>query len=74
MTYSQFLMSEQVLLYSLLTLVHRAIPPPPGSQTSFTTLCISAARTTLELHQSCFESIRACNSFLVLMYINWYVQ
>ncbi|KAF4962809.1 hypothetical protein FSARC_9131 [Fusarium sarcochroum] len=52
-----FYISENVLRLSLLTLVHRAAPPVPGSVTTFNYNCIAAARATLEKHEECIELI-----------------
>ncbi|KAK4639998.1 hypothetical protein QC761_611210 [Podospora bellae-mahoneyi] len=66
-----FLVSDHVLRLSLLTMVHRAVPNPPGSPTTFSTECINVARQTLGRHQECMELIKSTNCGLFSTYMHW---
>ncbi|KAK3296563.1 uncharacterized protein B0H64DRAFT_374636 [Chaetomium fimeti] len=52
-----FLLSDLVLRLSTRTLIHRAVPNPPGSPTTFTEPCIQTARETLRCHQECMAVV-----------------
>jgi len=70
-----FLLSDEVLRLSFLTLVHRAIPNPPGSSNTFTPECLRAARDTLARHLDCMEIVKASHaSQLFGTYMNWYAK
>ncbi|KAK0671251.1 putative transcriptional regulatory protein [Cercophora samala] len=66
-----FLVSDHVLRLSLLTMVHRAVPNPPGSPTTFSTECINVARQTLGRHQECMELIKSTDCGLFSTYMHW---
>ncbi|KAF6834065.1 fungal specific transcription factor domain-containing protein [Colletotrichum plurivorum] len=66
-----FNVSDEVLRLSLLTIIYRAVPSPPGSQTTFSTECIDAARATLQRHQDCMEIMAKDGYYLFPMYMNW---
>lgn len=67
-----WVMSDQVLLLSTVTLVHRAVPNPAGSPTTFTHDCIQAARETLARHQDCIAVVERSKLGLFPTYMNWY--
>ena len=50
---------ELVKQLSLLTLILRAVPAPPGAGTSITDECAAAARATLNMHQNSMAAIEA---------------
>ncbi|KAL0943723.1 fungal specific transcription factor domain-containing protein [Colletotrichum truncatum] len=66
-----FNVSDEVLRLSLLTIIYRAVPSPPGSPTTFSTECIDAARATLQRHQDCVEIMAKDGYYLFPMYMNW---
>ncbi|KAL2261569.1 hypothetical protein VTK26DRAFT_3876 [Humicola hyalothermophila] len=66
-----FVTSDCVLRLSLVTLVHRAVPNPPGSPTTFTEECIRAARATLDRHQDCIAVLERNKVMLFSSYMNW---
>ncbi|KAM7205739.1 fungal-specific transcription factor domain containing protein [Naviculisporaceae sp. PSN 640] len=63
--------SDAVLRLSLLTLVYRAVPHPPGSRTTFRPECIEAARATLERHQRCMAVVTNSHLSLFSIYMHW---
>lgn len=63
--------SDDVLYYSILTLIYRAIPAPKGSKSTFTPACVATARTALQKHDSCMAMLRPYGSLLVNLYIQW---
>ncbi|KAK0736357.1 hypothetical protein B0T21DRAFT_178670 [Apiosordaria backusii] len=66
-----FLVSDHVLRLSLMTLVYRAVPNPPGSPTTFSTECITVARQTLARHQECMALVERTNCGLFATYMHW---
>lgn len=66
-----FNVSDEVLRLSLLTIIYRAVPSPPGSPTTFSTECIDAARATLQRHQDCMKIMAKDGYYLFPMYMNW---
>ncbi|KAL9110672.1 MAG: hypothetical protein Q9227_004849 [Pyrenula ochraceoflavens] len=65
------LKSEDVVHFSLLTLIYRAMPHQPGSISTFDERCIMAARQTLDLHQNCVDVMHRTDSSLLAIYITW---
>ncbi|KAK4039663.1 hypothetical protein C8A01DRAFT_46920 [Parachaetomium inaequale] len=65
-----FIISDHVLRLSTTTLVHRAVPNPPGSPTTFTEDCIQTARDTLARHQECMAVIEKSTVGLFSTYMN----
>lgn len=63
--------SDDVLYYSILTLIYRAIPAPKGAKSTFTPACVAAARTALQKHDGCMAMLRPYGSLLVNLYIQW---
>ncbi|KAK4220323.1 fungal-specific transcription factor domain-containing protein [Rhypophila decipiens] len=63
--------SDAVLRLSLLTLVYRAVPHPPGSRTTFRPECVRAARATLERHQQCMAVVAQSEFGLFSIYMHW---
>lgn len=66
-----FNVSDEVLRLSLLTIIYRAVPSPPGSATTFSTECINAARATLQRHEDCMSIMEKDGFRLFPMYMNW---
>ncbi|KAJ0296291.1 hypothetical protein COL516b_011701 [Colletotrichum fioriniae] len=66
-----FNVSDEVLRLSLLTIIYRAVPSPPGSATTFGTECINAARATLQRHEDCMAIMAKDAYYLFPMYMNW---
>lgn len=69
-----FVTSEEVLRLSTRTLIHRAVPNPPGSSTTFSTECIQTARETLARHQDCMGVMEKTTAGLFSTYMNWYTH
>ena len=67
-----FILSDHVLRLSTRTLIHRAVPNPPGSPTTFTDECIQIARETLARHQECMAVVERTTAGLFSTYMNWY--
>ncbi|CAG8893549.1 unnamed protein product [Penicillium egyptiacum] len=64
--------SDEVLRLSILTLIYRAMPPDPGSRTTFGPECITSARCALEAHQAIVRGFEMHESSLLLsVYVNW---
>ncbi|KAH7142024.1 fungal-specific transcription factor domain-containing protein [Dactylonectria macrodidyma] len=68
---SFFIVSNDVLRLSLLTLAYRAAPRPTGSITTFSFDCIKAARATLERHQDCVVIMRKSAEAYLPTYDHW---
>ncbi|GAB1321099.1 Zn(2)-C6 fungal-type domain-containing protein [Madurella fahalii] len=66
-----FVIADHVLRLSTLTLVHRAVPNPVGSSTTFTAECIRAARATLARHQDCMAVVERSGIGLFSSYMSW---
>ncbi|ODM20934.1 hypothetical protein SI65_03987 [Aspergillus cristatus] len=66
-----YLSSDRVSRFSVLTLIYRAIPPPPDSPSAFTPHCIETARAALQAHQDCMISIKESNEILKCSYMHW---
>jgi hypothetical protein len=66
------ILGDELMHWSALTLVYRAIPSPPGSPSTFNHECIHAARQAFALHQEYMEM--AGESAVVRAgCIRWYV-
>ncbi|RGP59628.1 hypothetical protein FLONG3_11144 [Fusarium longipes] len=65
------LISDDVLRLSLLTLIYRATPAPPGSRATFIPECIEAARATLQRHQDCMDLLGRDNVLYFPSYVHW---
>ena len=63
--------SDEISLLASLTLVYRAIPPEPGSGSTFHAECIETARETLRMHQLCIDMLRT-KDYLATSYMHWY--
>ncbi|KAJ5245222.1 hypothetical protein N7489_005318 [Penicillium chrysogenum] len=64
--------SDEVLRLSILTLIYRAMPPDPGSRTTFGPECITSARCALEAHKAIVRGFEMHESSLLLSgYMNW---
>ena len=68
-----YIKSDKVSRYSVLTLIYRAIPPPPGSSSAFIPDCIESARAALEAHQVCMNTLKESNEVLKCSYMHWHV-
>lgn len=66
-----YLKSDEVSRLSVMTLIYRAIPPPPNSPSTFIADCVDTARATLELNQECMASMTE-NEALKCSYMHWY--
>ncbi|KAI1127902.1 fungal-specific transcription factor domain-containing protein [Nemania abortiva] len=68
-----YLKIEIVKQLSLLTLILRAIPAPPGSPTTITDECAAVAHETLDMHQQCMVAIEESkdDQFMTNRYLNW---
>jgi len=62
--------SDEVSIWSSVTLAYRALPPLPGSGSSFHPDCIEAARDTMQLHMQSMQILKN-NDFLASAYVNW---
>jgi hypothetical protein len=69
-----FIISDHVLRLSTRTLIHRAVPNPPGSPTTFAVECIQTARETLARHQECMAVVERTTAGLFSSYMNWSVH
>ncbi|PLB51963.1 fungal-specific transcription factor domain protein [Aspergillus steynii IBT 23096] len=66
-----YIRSDEVCRLSVLTLIYRAIPPPPDSPSTFIDECIETARTALERHQTCTAMFREVDEYLMRSYLHW---
>ncbi|KAK4139899.1 fungal-specific transcription factor-like protein [Dichotomopilus funicola] len=66
-----FILSDEIVRLSTRTLIHRAVPNPPGSPTTFTEDCILVARETLAKHQRCIALVESTAERLFSTYMNW---
>lgn len=66
------LKSDQVSMFSSLTLIYRALPPPRGSAGTFGPDCIDTARGAMRIHHACIDAVRDSDYFSSA-YIHWYV-
>jgi hypothetical protein len=62
--------SDEVSIYSSLTLVYRALPPLPGSSGTFNPHCIDMARETMRVHQQCMQLV-ADDEYTASAYLHW---
>ncbi|KAH7140388.1 hypothetical protein B0J13DRAFT_557619 [Dactylonectria estremocensis] len=60
-----------VFFLCTLTLIQKAIPPSPGSGSSFTSECINTAREALDKHHEFCEGILSENGHHIDTYFNW---
>ncbi|KAJ3548449.1 hypothetical protein NM208_g994 [Fusarium decemcellulare] len=65
------ILSDDVLRLSLLTLVHRAGPPPKDTLLAFTSPCIQAARATLQRHHDFLTVFEDMTSLYFMGYVHW---
>lgn len=70
-TYQLMHMMDKVLNRSVLTLLYRAIPSPPGSASTFTPECVEVARSALEKHEECMERLKPYDAHLKVLYVHW---
>lgn len=65
--------ADKVIRLAMLCTIHRAVPNPPGSATTFSNECIAAARATFHEHHACMDINNAANLDLFATYMNWCV-
>lgn len=65
-------LSDNVLRHSMITLIHRAVPPKHGSGIAFTEECINASRLSLQSHDACVAAI-GNNPRYMSIYFQWTV-
>jgi hypothetical protein len=70
-TYQLMHMMDKVLNRSVLTLLYRAIPSPPGSASTFTPECVEAARSSLEKHEEVMERLKPYDAHFKVLYVHW---
>jgi len=64
--------TDDVSLHSLLTLVYRALPPLPGSASTFSPHSIEAARAALQAHYCAIAAVAELNNeYLTRGYVHW---
>ncbi|KAL4886138.1 hypothetical protein BJY04DRAFT_213673 [Aspergillus karnatakaensis] len=64
--------ADEVQYLTLLTLIHRAMPRRDGAAATFSTDCITTARSALESHQAVvYELSTKASSFVLSAYVNW---
>ncbi|KAG8157953.1 hypothetical protein KVR01_012225 [Diaporthe batatas] len=73
-TYQLMLMMDKVLNLSVLTLLYRAIPSPPGSASTFTPECVETARLALERHEECVQHLKPYDSQVQVLYLHWTIH
>lgn len=73
-TYQLMHMMDKVLNRSVLTLLYRAIPSPPGSASTFTPECVEAARSALEKHEDCMERLKPYDAQFKVLYLHWTIH
>ncbi|OAL20934.1 hypothetical protein AYO20_11461 [Fonsecaea nubica] len=68
--------SDNVLLHSMQTLIHRTVSAPStvSSSTSLTAECIASAREALACHQSCPAVLAGVQSAFLSSYISWFIM
>jgi hypothetical protein len=67
------ILGDELMHWSALTLVYRAIPSPPGSASTFNEGCIHAARQAFALHQE-YMDIAGESQVVRAGCIRWCVQ
>jgi hypothetical protein len=63
--------ADKLQILSILTLVHRAVPPPMGSLTTFTQECIDSARAAVEARQEYAPIPLAGTEASLSAFMNW---
>ena len=73
MTRTLYIKGEQVIEYSLLALILRAIPSEQGNSGTISNDCIDAARATLDLHEQCINVLWTFSNdpMLRARYLSW---
>ncbi|KAL3419885.1 fungal specific transcription factor domain-containing protein [Phlyctema vagabunda] len=62
---------DEVVYWSLLTLIYRAAPKDPQESSPFNKDCINAARSALAAHQSCALKYRDDHEYMWTIYLHW---
>ncbi|UPK92108.1 hypothetical protein LCI18_003043 [Fusarium solani-melongenae] len=65
-----YIKGDEVQLFSTMTLIYRAIPPPLGSRSRFCDECVGAARSAMQRHLECMATINSDISARSI-YIHW---
>jgi len=65
------IISDDVMFYSAMTLIYRAIPNEPGPEGSLYNECIGAARKAMACHHECMRL--AATDHVKAGYIHWFV-
>ncbi|EPE30121.1 hypothetical protein GLAREA_12844 [Glarea lozoyensis ATCC 20868] len=64
--------ANDVVYFSLLTLIHRAIPNnEPGISSPFNHECLAAARAALAAHHLCFTNYKDQHKYIWTIYLQW---
>jgi hypothetical protein len=65
-----FVMGDEIQVLSTLTMVHRAIPAPPGSPSRFSQECLDSARKCITTHQAAMGMLTH-GSYIKSIYVHW---
>jgi hypothetical protein len=65
-----FYMGDEVQFDVTMTLIYRAIPAPPGSNSRFCDECLEYARKAMKVHEICMSTIEM-GDFVTSLYIHW---
>ncbi|KAJ5742895.1 transcriptional regulator family: Fungal Specific TF [Penicillium manginii] len=70
-----YVRSDEVSRYATLTLIYRAIPVPPGSDSDLTFIpeCIDSARAALEAHHMYMSDLKETDEMMRISYLHWAV-
>jgi hypothetical protein len=63
--------SDEVIHYTVLTMIHRAIPPATHEHSTFSTDCLKAARSALDGHVACAAQYQNKNVDMWSLYLHW---
>jgi hypothetical protein len=65
-----FYMGDEVQFHVTMTLIYRAIPAAPGSNSRFCDECLEYARKAMRVHETCMNQIKM-GDFVMSIYIHW---
>jgi hypothetical protein len=64
--------ANDVVYFSLLTLIHRSIPNNEiGGSSPFSHECLAAARAALSAHHVCYENYKDQHKYIWTIYLQW---
>ncbi|PYH45753.1 putative C6 transcription factor [Aspergillus saccharolyticus JOP 1030-1] len=63
--------SDKIARKSVLTLIYRAIPPSPDSQSTFVSECIATAREAIELLKETMIEVKELTENIKASYLHW---